>query len=71
MKKPPPAAIRAVLNAAGVIFIDEKGDGPGRQAPKKARALRRWRHSPTAWRTRQNDRGRAETRQNFSRFFRF
>jgi hypothetical protein len=34
--------------------IDERSRA-WRQAPKKARALRRWRHAPTAWRTRQND----------------
>jgi hypothetical protein len=29
VEKPPQAAIRAVLNAAGVIFIDENCEGPG------------------------------------------
>jgi hypothetical protein len=34
------AAIRAALEAAGVIFIDENGEGPGVRLRKKARAMR-------------------------------
>lgn len=30
------AAIRSALNAAGVIFIDENGEGPGVRLRKKA-----------------------------------
>jgi hypothetical protein len=41
------AAIRAALEAAGVIFIDENGEGPGVRLRKKhglrdAGLIRRW-----------------------------